>query len=90
MAARKENFTEYDWFGEAKVLENKGEEEEALEAYQNAIKMDPEFAKAWYYKAKLHHKLGQEKQAIECAKKALEIEPDWEKYVKKFLPDVSA
>lgn len=90
MAAEKEDFTEFDWFGEAKVLESKGEDEEALKAYQNAIDIDPKFAKAWYYKAKLHHKLGQNKEAIECAKKALEIEPGWEKHVQDFLPDVSA
>ncbi|MBD3157251.1 MAG: tetratricopeptide repeat protein [Candidatus Lokiarchaeota archaeon] len=90
MAAEREDFTEYDYYSEAKVLEEKGEDEKALEAYQKAVELDPEYAEAWFYKAKLHHKLGQKKEAIECAKKALEIEPDWEDHVQEFLPDLSA
>ncbi|RLI59760.1 MAG: hypothetical protein DRO93_08025 [Candidatus Thorarchaeota archaeon] len=88
MTAEIEDRTQYDWFGVARVHERKGEFEEALRAYGEAVKIDPQFAKAWYYKAKLHHQLGQEAEARECAKKALEIKPDWEKHVKEFLPDL--
>ncbi len=88
MAAEIEERTQYDWFNVAKIHENKGEFEKALEAYEEAIKLDESFAKAWYYKAKLLHQLGRMDEAKECAKKVLELEPKWEKHVREFLPEI--
>jgi tetratricopeptide (TPR) repeat protein len=77
--------TQYDWFGQARIHEVAGKLKDALKAYEAALEMDPNFAKAWFYKAKLHLQLGHKKKAKECAEKALELEPKWEKHVKKLL-----
>lgn len=77
--------TQFDWFGQARIHETSGDFKAALEAYENALKLDPEFAKAWYYKAKLHLRMGKKKKAKECAEKALEFEPKWKKHVEKLL-----
>lgn len=86
MAAELDEMTQYDWFAHARVYETKGEEKKALEAYEESLKIDQEYAKAWFYKAKLHYKLGQKKLAKECVKHTLELKPDWEKHVKKYMP----
>lgn len=85
MSAEPDQMTEYDWFGEARCRETRDNLEAAIKAYEKAIEINPEFAKAWYYKAKLHHRLGQEDKAKECAKKAIELKPTWEKYVQDIL-----
>ncbi len=88
LAAAKEDYTEYDWFGEARIRETEGNSEGALEAFSESIKLNPNFAKAWYYKALLHYELGQKDEALECAKKALELKPTWEKHIRKNLPEL--
>lgn len=88
MAAEIHERTQYDWFSIARIYETKGEEQEALKAYEESIKLDGNYAKAWFHKAKLHYKLGQKKEAKECANKVLELKPEWEKYVKKHMPDL--
>ncbi len=85
MAAEPDQMTEYDWFGKARSCETRGDLEEAIKAYEKAIDINPDFAKAWYYKAKLHLRLDQKDKAIECAKKALELKPSWEKFVKDII-----
>jgi len=88
MAAGLNEMTQYDWFSHARVYETTGELDKALEAYEEALKLDPQFAKAWFYKAKVHYKLGQKNLARECVKHTLEIKPDWESHVKKYMPDL--
>ncbi len=88
VSAAEEDYTEYDWFGEARIQETAGNSEGALEAFSESIKLNPNFAKAWYYKALLHYELGQKEEALECAKKALELKPTWEKHIRKNLPDL--
>ena len=88
MAAEIDERTQFDWFSIARIHETKGDDKKALKAYAESIKIDSSYAKAWFYKAKLHYKLGQKKEAKECVEKVLELEPDWEKYVKKYLPDL--
>jgi tetratricopeptide (TPR) repeat protein len=88
MAAEIHERTQYDWFSIARIHETKGEEQEALMAYEESIKLDGNYAKAWFHKAKLHYELGQKKEAKECVNKVLELEPNWEKYVKKHMPDL--
>jgi tetratricopeptide (TPR) repeat protein len=88
MAAEIDERTQYDWFAIGRAHETKEEYEEAIAAYEQAIKLDPKLAKAWFYKAKLHHKLKQMEEAKDSARKALELEPDWKKHIRKFLPDL--
>ncbi len=85
MSAEREDFTEYDWFGEGRIRETSGDIEGAIEAFGEAIKLNPSFAKAWYYKALLHFKLNQKEDATTCAKKALGIKPSWEKHLRENL-----
>lgn len=85
VSAELDDFTEYDWFGEARIRETAGNIEGAIDAFAEAIKLNPNFAKAWYYKALLHFQLGQNEDAIFCAKKAVELKPSWEKHLKKNL-----
>jgi tetratricopeptide (TPR) repeat protein len=77
--------THYDYYRIAKSYEEKGEFEEALEAYQKAIDMNEEYAHAWFYKGLLHTKLKEYEAAVCCAEKALELEPSWKKHVNKIL-----
>ncbi len=59
-----------------------------MKAYEESIKLDPNYAKAWFYKAKLHYRLGQKDHAKKCISRVLELKPEWEKYVKKYLPNI--
>ncbi len=88
MAAEIHERTQYDWFSIARIHETKGEDEEALRAYEQSIMLDNKYAKAWFYKAKIHYKLGQMKEAKECVNKTLELKPGWKKYVMKYMPDL--
>ena len=88
MAAEIHERTQFDWFSIARIHETKGEEQQALKAYEESIKLDGNYAKAWFNKAKLHYKLGQKNEAKECVKKVLELEPDWDRYVKKHMPNL--
>lgn len=88
MAADIDERTQFDWFSVARIHETKGEYIEALEAYDESIKIDGDYAKAWFYKAKLHYKLDQKKEAKDCIKRVLELKPEWEKYVKRDLPNL--
>lgn len=88
MSAELHEMTQYDWFSQARIHETNGEDRKALEAYEESIKIDATFAKAWFYKAKLHYKLGEKKLAKECVERTLALEPDWEKYVKRYMPDL--
>ena len=90
LSATEDDMTEYDWFNEAKAMEARGEDENALNAYESAIQINGSFAKAYFWKAKLLHKLGRKDEALESAKKTLELEPKWEKHIQKFFPDLTA
>jgi predicted TPR repeat methyltransferase len=88
LAADIEERTQYDWFSVARIHETHGNDEAAMKAYEESVKLDPGYAKAWFHKAKLHYKLGQKDKAKECVKQVLDLEPDWEKYIKKYMPDL--
>jgi tetratricopeptide (TPR) repeat protein len=88
LAADIEERTQYDWFSVARIHETRGQDNEAIKAYEESIKLDPTYAKAWFHKAKLHYKLGQKDKAKKCVKQVLELEPDWEKYIRKYMPDL--
>ncbi|MHA1638233.1 MAG: tetratricopeptide repeat protein [Candidatus Thorarchaeota archaeon] len=89
MSAEPDQMTEYDHFADARGHESNGEFDEAFKAYDEALKISPEFTKAHYYKALLHYKLKQSDKALESAKIVLEQNPSWEKHIKKFMPDLA-
>lgn len=49
--------------------------EEALETYENALKLDPQVADSWFGKAICLSFLGREEEAEEAYRKAVEIDP---------------
>lgn len=50
-----------------------GRDTEAIEAFQEVVKLDPGFTDAWHNLAVLYEKTGQEKKAIEAFKRAKKI-----------------
>jgi Tfp pilus assembly protein PilF len=50
-----------------------GRDMEAIEAFQEVVKLDPGFTDAWNNLALLYEKTGHEKKAIEAFKKAKKI-----------------
>ena len=86
MAATPHEYTEYDWFGQARIRETNDDFEGAIEAYDEAIKLNPKFAKSHYYKALAHYQLGQMDEAKTAAEKALELKPGWKEHVTDNMP----
>ena len=84
----RENYTEHDWYSEARGLESAGDLEGALAAFDESIKINPKYEKSWYYKAELLYKMGRMEEALECAKKVMEIKPSWKKHFEKNMPDL--
>ena len=54
-----------------------GRLEEALEAYDNAISLKPDFAWEWERRGRTLRVLGRYKAALECYDRALEIQPQY-------------
>lgn len=50
--------------------------QEALEAYDRVIKIDPQSSDAWYHKGEIFRKLGMNEESIRAYDKALEINPN--------------
>jgi len=68
---------------QGRALEKKGLKVEALQKYEEALKLDADNDKAWFQKFKVHHELGQIDEASVCAERAIAINPDWAKFIKK-------
>ncbi|MFX1261068.1 MAG: tetratricopeptide repeat protein [Promethearchaeota archaeon] len=88
MPVAPDEMTQYDWFGQARIYETTDDYESALQAFEKAVELNQDFAKAWFDKANLHHQLGQNSEALECGRKVLELRPDWKKHLRKFLPNI--
>jgi tetratricopeptide (TPR) repeat protein len=58
------------------TLKQKGHFEEALEAYDEAIRLSPDFFTAWFNKGVVLAKLGREEDAADAFTRALRIDPD--------------
>ena len=68
---------------QGRALEKKGLKVEALQKYEEALKLDADNDKAWFQKFKVHHELGQIDEASVCAERAVAINPDWARFIKK-------
>ncbi|MEB3826974.1 serine/threonine-protein kinase [Phormidium sp. CCY1219] len=57
------------------LLENFGNYEAAIAAYDRALSFKPNNADAWYKKARLCAEIGNAEEALDCFEKALELKP---------------
>ncbi len=69
MATREELYDQGD------ALKEEGKFEEAVERYQAALELDPDYALAHSALAVVHGKLGQHEKAVEHAQRVCELEP---------------
>ena len=63
------NENEKKWNNEGVGLSNLGRDEEAIEAYEKAIMINPEYSEAWYDKGVGLGNLKRYEEAIEAFKK---------------------
>jgi len=64
-----------DQFEQGVSVQNKGRLEDAVEAFEKALELDPKNGDAWFRKAFCLHELGRYKEAMDSVGKALEIDP---------------
>ena len=66
--------------GEAilKAPKNEKTTQDALEAFQTEVAIDPENSGAWYEIAEIHRQQGQLEQALQCFHEAVEYHPEFE------------
>ena len=67
--------TAVEWFNEGDNLISEGSYEEALEAFERAIRLDPQLAEAWGNKGAALNALGRFEEALTAFDKAIEINP---------------
>ena len=63
-----------DWISKGNALYEQGKFNESITCYDNAIKLDPEFAAAWYNKGIALKKLGRDEESEQCFAKARELD----------------
>ena len=68
-----------DWFDKGNELFDLGKYEEAIQCYDIAIEINPDFEEAYYNKGTALSDLGNKEEAIKCYDKAIELNPDLEK-----------
>lgn len=65
----------YEYYDAGVELEQNGETEAALEAYEKAVKTLPSFAEAFFALGNLQHMLGNIREALACLKRSLKLKP---------------
>ena len=65
-----------EWFKEGLALINLGRYEEAINSFDNAIELNPDYHKAWYNRGSALRYLERDKEALTSYDKAVEIKPD--------------
>jgi tetratricopeptide (TPR) repeat protein len=65
-----------DWYNKGVALYYQGKYDEAIKAYDEAIRLDPNYAMAWYYKALVFKALGRTGDADAAYAKAQEFDHD--------------
>jgi tetratricopeptide (TPR) repeat protein len=61
------------WNEKANFLDFLGKCEDALAAYNIALKLDPELSEAWFNKGMTLKKMGKEREGIACIDKGIEF-----------------
>jgi|SRR5450759_220570 len=62
-----------------------GRKDEALDACEKALEIDPKYINAWYNKSIVLSDLGRKDEALEAYEKALEINPKYTGIIKQSL-----
>ncbi len=78
------------WFRLAETYLELGQWLEALKAYDECLRLKPDFAGIYYSKAKIYFLLSHTQQAIESLKKAFELDPNIKNEFTKDYPDVKS
>lgn len=65
--------TAEDWNNKSVALYELGKYDEAIRAYDEAVKLDPQYAEAWYNKGAALEALGRDTQAQTAFAKAREL-----------------
>ena len=66
-----------DWFQEGNNLSKEGRYADAVEAYQQSLKLNPDITVAYYNLGLAYKKLRRYEQAVNALQKAVELEPDY-------------
>jgi len=53
------------------------QDDDAVEAYRQALRLDPKFAEAWYNLGITYRKLNRQDEAIEAYRQTLRLDPEW-------------
>ncbi|AEF95692.1 tetratricopeptide repeat protein [Methanotorris igneus] len=66
-----------EWYNKGWDLQDSGKYLEAIECYDKALEIEPDFVEAWNNKGLALYELGRYSEAIKCYDKALEIDPNF-------------
>ena len=65
------------WMGKGTVLRDQGKYDQALQAYEKSIELDPKFAYPWYGKGTVLRDQGKYDQALQAYEKSIELDPKY-------------
>lgn len=65
-----------DYFKRGSNLYYKGDYRSALEAFEKAIELKPDYAETWFNKGVILHKLGRHEEELRAYERAIELKPD--------------
>ena len=71
--------TTSSWTDKGVALSNQGNYNEAIKAFDEAIKLDPQNAKAWDYKGVALNALGKYDEAVKAFDEAIRLDPTKQK-----------
>jgi tetratricopeptide (TPR) repeat protein len=69
--------TAKDWWQKAFDLSGAGKYNESIEAADESIKLDPDYAPAWNIKSFALFKIGEYNASVEAANKSISLNPTW-------------
>jgi tetratricopeptide (TPR) repeat protein len=64
------------WYNKGNALDAQCKSDEALQAYDKAIELNPDYVSAWYRKGQVLAGLGKSDEALQAYDKAIELDPD--------------